>query len=341
MIYLKNDYCEGAHPRILQALFDTNAVKTDGYSMDEYCEEAAGLIKAACGMDDVDVHFLVGGTIANLTVISSALRPYQSVIAADSGHIAVHETGAIEATGHKVLTIRAGEGRLTPDGIDEIVREHSDEHMVEPKMVYISNASEYGTLYRSRELEELSRYCNNKGLYLFCDGARMAQALASPLCDYDLRDVARACDVFYLGGTKNGLLMGEAVVIVNEELKRGFRHVMKRQGGMLAKGRLLGVQFAEALRDGVSEECARNAVEKMADISSILRDFRVECLFPSETNMAFPIFEEETIDALSGRVAFELSDRVDNSRRAIRLVTSWATGDAQVDEFRETLKEIL
>lgn len=247
-----NDYSEGAHPRILEALMNTNLTQHTGYGMDEHCQKAAELICRECshiasGADshptirtDLDIHFLVGGTQTNRIVIDAALRPYQAVIAVSTGHINVHETGAVEASGHKVIAVPGENGKLTASAVEKVLSAHRDEHMVQPKMVYISNTTELGTQYTKKELEELSRLCRLKGLYLFLDGARLGSALTSPINDLTMADLADLTDAFYIGGTKNGALFGEALVIRNDSIKKDFRYMIKQNGAMLAKGWLLG-----------------------------------------------------------------------------------------------------
>ena len=253
MIYFNNDYAEGCHPKVLEALIKTNMEQAPGYGTDDHCRSAAERIRSLCKDSDLDVHFLVGGTQANLTVIDAALRPHQGVVGADTAHINVHETGAVEATGHKVLWLPGQDGKITAEQIRACVLEHrtneSFEHTVQPKMVYLSNPTELGTLYSLHELEEISSACRELGLYLFVDGARLGYGLEAKGNDVTLPDLARLCDVFYIGGTKVGALFGEAVVISNPALKEDFRYLIKQHGGMLAKGRLLGVQF-EALLEG-------------------------------------------------------------------------------------------
>ena len=250
MIYFHNDYSEGCHQKVLEKLIATNLEQTPGYGEDFYCEQAAKKIKALCGNDNLAVHFLVGGTQTNLTVIAAALRPHQAALGPESAHINVHETGAVEATGHKVLSVPSADGKITAQQVKTVVQTHrasgSFEHEAQPKLVYISNPTEYGTIYTLSELEELAATCKEYGLYLFMDGARLGYGLAAKENDVTLKDFARLCDVFYIGGTKVGALFGEAVVISNPALNEDFRYLMKQRGGMLAKGWLLGLQF-EAL----------------------------------------------------------------------------------------------
>ena len=254
MLYFNCDYTEGAHPHILEKMQETNLEQTIGYGEDEYCEQARALIRRECGRYDVDVHFLVGGTQANFTVIRASLRSHQGVIAPVTGHINGHETGAVEATGHKVLAQACGpEGKLTADQVEQAVTAHwtdeAREHLVQPKMVYISHPTENGALYTLAELEALSHTCREHGLYLFLDGARLGYGLTARGSDVSMADLARLCDAFYIGGTKCGALFGEAVVIANPQLKPDFRYSIKQNGGMLAKGRLLGIQFLTLFED--------------------------------------------------------------------------------------------
>lgn len=268
MIRFNCDYSEGAHERILKKLAETNLEQTPGYGEDHYCAEAAGIIRSLCGREDAAVHFLVGGTQANLTVIASALRSHQGAVGAVTAHINVHETGSIEATGHKVLALPSEDGKITAEQVEELyqahIRDESFEHTVQPKMVYISNPTELGTIYTRAEMENLYGVCRKYGLYLFVDGARLAYGLAAQGNDLDLKSLAASCDVFYIGGTKVGALFGEAVVILNDELKADFRYHIKQRGGMLAKGRLLGIQFGELLRDGLYFELGAHA-DRLAD----------------------------------------------------------------------------
>ncbi len=247
MYFFRNDYSEGALPQVLDALNQTNALSTVGYGLDPFCAEAASSIRRRFACPDAAVHFLMGGTQVNLTAISALLRPWEAVIAASSGHIAVHETGAVEATGHKVCTVPSGDGKLRPEQIRAVCAAHTDEHMVLPKLVYVSDSTELGTVYTRRELEALSETCRALGLALYLDGARLAVALDAS--DVRPEDLPALCDAFYIGGTKNGLLFGEALVVVREAWKSNFRHAVKQRGGMLAKGRLLGVQFQALLQD--------------------------------------------------------------------------------------------
>lgn len=338
MYSFTNDYSEGAHPRILKAMLEANLTQNTGYSLDTHTSHAIELIKKEICCQEADIHIIVGGTQTNLITISAALRPFQAVISASTGHINVHETGAIEATGHKVLAMTAPDGRLTPALVQEALDFHTDEHMVQPKMVYISNSTEIGTQYTKAELEALSRFCRLHDLYLFMDGARMGAALTSPVNDLTLADIARLTDVFYIGGTKNGALFGEALVITREELKADFRFMIKQRGAMLAKGWLLGIQFEELFQNNLFYDMARHANA----MASLLRDALTECgysfAYDSMTNQLFPIFSDETIEKLAQHFTFNMDRRMDETHSAIRLVTSWATTEEGVREFVEFIR---
>ena len=344
MISFRNDYSEGAHPKVLAALEKNNLVTTCGYSMDDFCAEARGIVRARFSCPQADVHFMVGGTIANTTVIAAALRPWEGVIAADTGHINVHETGAIDASGHKVCAIAAPDGKLTPALVREVMRRHcdgQDEHMVLPRMVYISDATELGTIYTKSELSALHDVCREYGLYLFLDGARLPAALVAEGNDLAPADFAKYCDVFYIGGTKNGLLFGEAMVIVNDALKPGFRRAMKRSGAMLAKGRLLGVQFAAALEQDLWLDMGRHANAQAQRIAAAHSNLGVPMYVPSPTNQIFPILPDAKIAQLQERVAFHTNTRVDETHQAVRFVTSWATTAAKDEALLAVLNEVL
>lgn len=335
MIYFNNDYAEGCHQKVLEALASTNMEQTPGYGEDEYCAKAAEKIRALCGREDVAVHFLVGGTQANLTVIDAALRPHQGALCAVSGHINGHETGAVEATGHKVLTVPSQDGKITAAQVARVVEAHradsSFEHTVQPKLVYISNPTELGTLYTLAELEALSETCRKLGLYLFLDGARLGYGLAAAGNDVSLPDIARLCDVFYIGGTKVGALFGEAVVIGNPSLAEDFRYLIKQHGGMLAKGRLLGVQFDALMTGGLYFEIAAYA-DRLADkLREAFRRLDIPFLVPGITNQLFPILPDTVLEKLSEKYVFCEQERVDETHRAVRFCTSWATRPEAVD----------
>ena len=341
MIQFQCDYNEGAHPLIMQRLVETNMHQTVGYGEDDFCAEARRLIRQACNRDDVDVHFLVGGTQTNATVIAHTLRPYQGVISAVTGHINVHETGAIEATGHKVLAIDSADGKLTAAQIEQAVQAHlhedGPEHMVQPGMVYISFPTEVGTIYTLGELRDISTVCRRHGLPLFVDGARLGYGLCSPQCDVTLPQLAQLADVFYIGGTKVGALFGEAVVIANQALKRDFRYSIKRHGGMLAKGRLLGIQFATLFADGLYMQISRHAITQAMRIRQALQAQGIPFLIDSPTNQQFPIFSNEQLNRLSTKYLFSIWQKVDEHHTAVRICTSWATKPENVDQL---LKDI-
>lgn len=343
MIYFRNDYSEGAHPKVLQALVETNLVSTPGYGCDEYCACARELLRERFACPNADVHFLVGGTQTNLTAAAAFLRPWEAIIAADTGHIAVHETGAIEATGHKVYVVPGVDGKLTSDAIRTAVRDHqtgTEEHMVLPRMVYVSDSTELGTIYTRAELQALSDTCRELGLYLYLDGARMAMALTAQGNDLVPEDFAQLCDAFYLGGTKNALLFGEALVIVNNALNPYFRNVMKQHGGMLAKGRLLGVQFAAILQDDLWLQTARHANELAQRLAAALTAMGVPLYAASPTNQVFPIFTNAQVEALRQDFSFEFIARVDENHSAIRFVTSWATRPEDVETLLEAVRSL-
>ena len=330
MYSFRNDYSEGAHPQVLQALTDTNLVQTCGYGVDPICEEARDLIRTVCAAPEADVHFLVGGTQTNLTVITALLASYEAVIAAHTGHVNCHETGAIEATGHKVCVETSPDGKVTPAMVEAVLARHDGtEHMVSPKMVYISDTTEIGTVYTKAELTALRHCCDEHGLLLFLDGARLGSALTSPESDLTLADLAALTDVFTIGGTKNGALFGEAVVLTVP--CPHFRWHIKQRGGMLAKGRLLGIQFGELLRDGLYFELGAHA-DRLAD------KIRCACvkkgypfLVENTTNQVFPIMPDALLESWKDKYSYTNQGRVDESHTAIRLCTSWITSGEQVD----------
>lgn len=344
MIQFQCDYNEGAHPLIIKRLTETNMEQTVGYGEDPHCEEARRLIKQACQSDNADVHFLVGGTQANTTVIAHILRPYQGVLAATSGHINVHETGAIESTGHKVLAIPTEDGKLTAKQIDEAMQAHihedGPEHMVQPGMVYLSFPTEIGTIYSHDELKAIRTVCDKYDLPLFVDGARLGYGLCSPECDLTLPQLAQLADVFYIGGTKVGALFGEAVVIMNEALKRDFRYSIKQHGGMLAKGRLLGLQFATLFTGNLYFDIAQHAIDEAMRIKAALQAKGIGFLIDSPTNQQFPIFTDTQIATLSEHFMLSLWQRVDEEHTAMRICTSWATKPESTDELIRAIENL-
>ncbi|MFB5676770.1 threonine aldolase family protein [Paenibacillus terreus] len=344
MIRFECDYTEGAHERILKRLLETNDEQTSGYGTDPHCELARAYIKKACDAEPADVHFLVGGTQTNTTVIASILRPHQGVIAAISGHIAVHETGAIEATGHKVLTLTSDDGKIRAEQVKELVEVHwsdaTHEHMVQPGMVYISQPTENGTIYSKSELEALSRVCRESGLPLFIDGARLGYALAAEDNDLSLADIARLCDVFYIGGTKIGAMMGEAVVIVNEALKKDFRYHIKQKGGLLAKGRMLGIQFETLFEDGLYFEISKHAVDMAVLLRDVLTEQGIPFQYHSTTNQQFPILPDRLLEELKENYSFSFWEKADETHSAVRFCTSWATKRENVEKLIEDIKRL-
>ncbi len=338
----KNDYSEGCHPDILQALLESNLNQQAGYGEDEYSRGAKILIKEKMKSPDSDIYFVSGGTQANLIVISSVLRPYQCAVSASTGHILNNETGAIEATGHKILNIEKEDGKLTPEDIVPVLEGHRNvPHQVMPKLVYISNSTELGTVYTLQELEDLSAFCKENSLYLFMDGARLGHGLTSEISDLTLEKVAELTDVFYLGGTKNGALIGEAIVINNPELQQDFAFNIKQKGALLAKGRLLGIQFMELMKNDLYFDLARQANQQAMKMKNAMKERGVEFLSDTYTNQIFPILSHELIEKLSEKFEFYVWKKIDDRFSAIRLITSWNTGDEPVSDFIEIIKEEL
>lgn len=332
MYRFTNDYSEGAHPSILEAMTATNLEGNFGYGCDPHCEHAAALIRQRIGRPDADVHFFVGGTQTNATCICAFLRPHEAAIAAHSGHICVHETGAVEATGHKCIAMPAAPGgKLTPELVRQAVAAHPDEHMVKPRLVYVSNTTEVGGVYTTAELEALRAVCDELGLLLYLDGARLASALACGGASFE--DLGRLCDAFYIGGTKNGAIFSEAVCIMNPALKPDFRYILKQHGGMLAKGWLLGVQFEQLMRSGLYEELGEHSTRMAQQLAEGLKGLGVEFLFESPSNQIFPILSDEVLAKLEGAFHWEVNATLEGGRSCIRLVCSWATQQAAVTAF--------
>lgn len=339
MYSLKDDYSEGAHPRILEALQKTNFQQVNGYGEDVFCEQAKEQMKKVIGSDSVDIHFFVGGTQTNLTAISAFLRPHEAVIAVESGHVCVHETGAIEATGHKIIACAGKDGKLTVTDIENTVTIHANEHMVKPKLVYLSNSTEVGTLYTKAELETIHKTCNKHNLILYVDGARLASALTSSANDLTLKDLAQLTDGFYIGATKNGALLGEALVICNDALKSDFRYHMKQKGGLLAKGRLLGIQFLELFKDNLYFELGQHANDMAELLRKGIKDAGYTFLTDAPTNQLFPILPEAVVSALEKKFSFYRWSDTENGI-AIRLITSWATTEDHVQSFLDELNSL-
>jgi len=344
MIYFNNDYSEGCHGAILEKLILSNLEQTPGYGMDDHCAAAAATIRHLCGRDDLAVHFLVGGTQANLTVIDAALRPHQAVVGALTAHINVHETGAVEATGHKVIALPSNDGKVTAQQIKALIEGHNSdgakEHTAQPKMVYISNPTELGTIYTKQELSELSCVCHAYGLYLFMDGARLGYGLTARDNDLTLQDIASLCDVFYIGGTKVGALFGEAVVIGNPAIAEDFRYLIKQHGGMLAKGRLLGIQFQALLEDGLYFEIAKQANQLADQLRSCFAKLGYPLFVTGTTNQVFPVMPDSVLAQLEKEFSFTEQERVDDHHRAVRFCTSWATTQENVDALCRKLENI-
>ena len=343
MYMFVNDYSEGMHQKILDEIVRTNLEQHTGYGMDEYCEKARLAIKKELNNEDSAVHFLVGGTQANTTIICALLRPHQGVISAVSGHINVHESGAIEATGHKVIALPSDDGKITAKQVEDCVKGHFDdptaEHMVQPKMVYISNPTEVGTIYSRGELEAIKKVCDELNLIFFCDGARLGCALTSKHNDVTLEDMAKLTDVFYIGGTKMGAMFGEAVVINTPKYNEDFRYLIKQKGGMLAKGRLLGVQFLTLFTDGLYYELARHANECAEKLQNAIKEMGYKFLAESPTNQVFPIFPNEIIEKIGEKYGYSQWEKRDGEM-VVRFCTSWATDMTKVDELIADLKAL-
>lgn len=341
MIRLECDYACGAHPAVLDRLVATNGEETPGYGLDPHCQNAAKMIRQLTGRPDADVHFMVGGTQTNMTVIAAALRPYQGVVSAHTGHIAVHESGAVEATGHKVLTVPGQDGKLTARQLEQLCLAHQQdptaEHTVQPGMVYLSNPTELGTIYTLAELEAIHAAARKYGLFFFLDGARLGCALAAEGNDVTLEDLGRLCDAFYLGGTKMGALFGEALVLTEPQLKRDFRYQVKQRGGMLAKGRLLGVQFEALLENGLYFEIGRHSVRLAAQLRQALQEKGYPMLVDSPTNQLFPILPNQVLERLEPVCTWSVQERVDQTHTAVRFCTSWATTQENIQQVIQLL----
>ena len=340
MLFFRNDYGNGAHPAVMEALCKTNLELTEGYGTDAYSREAVSHILKLCQCPDGEVHFIVGGTQVNKTAIGAFLRPWEAVIAADSGHIQVHETGAIEHNGHRIFTVPSPDGKLYPEQIHHLCNAYQQEETSpEPKLVYIANTTEVGTVYTKEELSALRAACDQWGLYLYCDGARLAAAMA--VSQMTFADFAALCHAFTIGGTKNGLLFGEALVITDPRLMPAFRRCMKQQGAMLAKGRLLGVQFAAVLEDDLYLKLARQALEAAQLLTKGLAELGVAMLLDSPSNQIFPILPNGVIEELKKTVSFEYWSGVSDTHSCIRFVTAWHTEREEVDALLSLLKKAL
>lgn len=341
MLSFENDYNAGAHPLVLKALADTNMVKQPGYGNDDYCRSAAEKIRAACACPEAEVYFIAGGTQTNQVVISSLLHSYEGVLSAVSGHVNGHEAGAIEYSGHKVLTLPQHEGKLNPTELEAWLEgfyaDESHEHMVFPGMVYLSHPTEYGTLYSKGELEAISALCRRYGMPLFLDGARLGYGLMSRSTDVGLADIARLCDVFYIGGTKVGALCGEAVVFTRNNVPAHFSTCIKQRGAMLAKGRLLGVQFDALFTDGLYFKIGAYAIEKAERLKRMFREKGYSFSLNSPTNQQFILLDDEKAEKLRTKVRFSLWEKPDDKHTVARFCTSWATTDEELDELEGLL----
>ena len=343
-ISFASDYMEGAHPSILDRLTETNLIKTPGYGTDDITGLAKARIRKACNAPDADVFFLVGGTQTNATVIDALLRMYQGVIAAESGHVSVHEAGAIEASGHKVLTLPNHNGKITAEQVqkylDDFNNDGNHQHMAMPGMIYISHPTEYGTLYSLKELEALSKVCRSAGIPLYLDGARLAYALACPENDITLENLAELCDAFYIGGTKCGALFGEAVVIPKHGYIPHFFTIIKQHGALLAKGRILGLQFDELFSDDLYLRIGEPAIAAADKIRSTLRDKGFELCFDSPTNQIFCKIENSKLERLSELVEYGFWEKADDSHTIIRFATSWATTEKDTQALIEIINHL-
>ena len=343
-LYFSSDYMEGAHPAIMQKLVETNLEKTVGYGLDPYTESAKEKIRTACNAPDADIFLLVGGTQTNATVIDALLKSYQGVVAAETGHIATHESGAIEFGGHKVLTLPQKDGKIRAAQIEKMVKDFYDdanyEHMVMPGMVYISQPTEYGTLYSKEELTEISKVCRANHLPLYVDGARLAYALVSPENDVTLSDLAELCDAFYIGGTKCGALFGEAVVIPQKGLIPHFFTIIKQHGALLAKGRIAGIQFDELFTDGFYERIGKPAIDAAEQIKEALKKFGYKLALDTPTNQIFCIVSNEVMKKIAQDVEFGFWEKYDETHSVIRFATSWATTMEDTQKLIRLLDDI-
>lgn len=337
----KNDYAEGAHPLVLEALVRSNLTQQNGYGVDEFSVNAERIIQQKMKNPKAKVFLVSGGTQANLIVISAFLRPHESVVSAATGHIFTNESGAIEATGHKVHGIENTDGKIRPADIQKLIDAHQNKpHQVKQKMVYISNSTELGTIYSKKELIDLYQFCQERNLYLFVDGARLGHAVTAETNDLTLEDFGKYTDAFYLGGTKNGALIGEAIVINNEDLQEEFGFHLKQKGAMLAKGRLLGIQFEELMKDDLYFDLAKHANEQAMKIKEAFKQIGCDFLCETFTNQIFPILNQNQIDQLSINFDFYVWKKLDEERAAVRLITSWATSDEIIEKFINEIKNL-
>lgn len=343
MLYFLSDYSQGAHPKVMEALMRTNMEHSDGYGLDPHCEHAAEMIKELIGVEDCQVHMMVGGTPCNVVTIAASLRPYEAVISPRTGHIYVHETGAVEATGHRVIAVESVNGKLTPERIDQAWEEFSDEHTLKPKMVYLSQPTECGSIYHKAELTAIYNKCRERGLLLYVDGARLGAALTAEGNDLSIRELARLCDAFYIGGTKNGALFGEALVIRDPAMNDHFRFMIKRHCSMLAKGRLIGVQFEALLEGGENSiyfEMAAHANAMAKLLREELTALGIGFYSDSPTNQIFPILPAPVVKELEKEAAFHIWAPEKDGMIPIRLVTAWGTEKQDIEELVQIIKRL-
>lgn len=342
MLSFESDYIQGAHEKIMERLMETNMERLSGYGVDPYCQSAKEKIKKACGCPDTDVYFLVGGTQTNATVIDTMLKKYEGVVAAVTGHVSVHEAGAIEYTGHKVLEIPQHQGKIDAveleDYIESFYGDENYEHMVFPGMVYISHPTEYGTLYTKEELSDISRVCRKFEIPLYLDGARLGYGLMSYGTDVGLEDIAEYCDVFYIGGTKVGALCGEAVVFTHGSTPKHFMTMVKQHGALLAKGRLLGIQFDTLFTDDLYFKISRHAIDMAELLKKGFREKGYKFFLDSPTNQQFIILENQEMEELQKKVGFSFWEKLDADHTVVRFATSWATTREDVEELMLLLK---
>lgn len=335
-----NDYSEGACDQVMENLMKINYVQTVGYGLDIFCLEAEKIIRNKVNNQNVDVHFIPGGTPANVLAIC-LLKSYEAVICADNGHINTHETGAVEATGHKILTVPGTNGKILPKQIEDIILEHNDEHLTKPKMVYISDSTEYGTIYNKQELTDIANICRKYGLYLYLDGARIGSALMAKGNDLTLEDICALCDIFYIGGTKNGALLGEAMVIRNDELKPEFRYLLKQHGSMLAKSRTIGVEFITLLENNLFFKLADNANNMAQQLNDLFKQNNIQMYIESPTNQIFPILDNKLLAKLREKYLIGDWCKYDEQHTVVRFVCSWATKQNNIDRFKQDFIEAL
>ena len=341
MYSFKNDYSETVHPNILTAINNLGLKQNDGYGTDSYCEDAKKIILKVIECDNADVHFLPGGTITNLTFISHALRPYQAVISANTAHINIHETGAIEACGHKIVDIVTDDGKLTPELIKPVLEQHENEHWVQPKMVFISNPTEIGTIYSKQEIQALYDFCRNQDLLLYLDGARLAMGITAKESDIKFNDLPKMVDAFYIGGTKVGALSGEALVLINESLKNNFRFSMKQRGAILAKGWLLGLQFKELFTDNLYLKLGKHTNDMAYLLQEIIAEKGFDFLAKVQSNQIFPIMPNWLIDKISEQYLISTWSKPNEENTCVRFCTSWATSESDIMAFKDFLTVVL